>query len=235
MPPTSWTPASYRNELVELSTEIENLIVVHYTYEEINRLALQEEGIIQLLNRDALFWQTYMHCLQTTLFVTLSRIFDTEPNARTIHSLLNATLSNIHLFSADALSRRKTGVGSKPAWLDDFMAGAWMPTSANDLRHLKKALIPHTKRYEEIYRPIRHSIFAHRLMSNDEAGMKLFGATNRDEISTMLDFLHDLVEALADLYHNGSQPTLGKRDFSDHNQRIRDGVGEALRRQFHKD
>ena len=110
------------------------------------------------------------------------------------------------------------------------MAQAWIPASAKDLRHLKATLTPYTRRFEKVYRPIRHAIFAHRLMSNTEAGAKLFGDTSRDEVSAILDFLHDLIEAILYLYINGLQPELGTRDFKEHNQRIRDGVGLVLKR-----
>jgi hypothetical protein len=124
---------------------------------------------------------------------------------------------------------RKTHGGPKPLWLDDYMAEVWIPTSAKDLRHLKTALSPHTKRIEKVYRPIRHAIFAHRLMSDDQAGVQLFGDTSRDEVGTILDFLHDLIESIVNLYTNGFEPELGRRDFKEHNQRIRDGVAKVLK------
>jgi hypothetical protein len=58
-------------------------------------LAVHDKAVLRSLNKDALFWQTQMHCLQTSLFLTVSRIFDTEGNAHTIHTLVNATLSNL--------------------------------------------------------------------------------------------------------------------------------------------
>jgi hypothetical protein len=69
-------------------------------------------------------------------------------------------------------------------------------------------------------------------MSNDEAGTKLFPDTNRGEITAILDFLKDLSQALWGLYNNGTRPELGKRDYKDHNQRIRDGVRKALNRRI---
>jgi len=39
-----------------------------------------------------------------------------------------------------------------------------------------------------------------------------------------------LIETILSLYTNGFEPALGKRDFSEHNQRIRDGVGKVLKK-----
>ncbi len=223
------TPAEYWSEIQLVSTEIEDAVVIFCTYEEINRLAIRDEAILEALNKEALFWQAQMRCLQTSLFLTLSRIFDTTANAGTIHTAINASLRNIHLFSADALILRKTRGGPKPNWLDSYMAQAWIPRSAKDLRHIKTALVPYTQRFEKVYRPIRNAMFAHRLISDMQAGIQLFAETNRDEIGAILDFLHDLIDTILNLYLNGFEPVLGARDFSEYNQRVRDGVGRVLR------
>jgi hypothetical protein len=87
------TPAEYWNEVQLLSTEIEEAVIIFHTYEEINRRAVQDALILKTLNKDALFWRTQRQCLQTSLFVTLSRIFDLEAHAHTIHTLVNAPLA----------------------------------------------------------------------------------------------------------------------------------------------
>jgi hypothetical protein len=153
-----------------------------------------------------------------------------QANAHTIYTLINTTLGNLSLFSAAALRSRKTKGGSDPDWLEDFVAEAWTPTSTKDLRHLKVALAPHTRRFEKVYRPIRHAIYAHTLMSNDQAGTQLFGETRRDEVARILDFLHDLIGTVRNLYDNGRKPKLGKRDFTEYNERIRNGAATVLRK-----
>ena len=54
-------------------------------------------------------------------------------------------------------------------------------------------------------------------MSGEEAGRALFPETDREAARRILDFLHDLVESLEQMYLNGTKPELGKR----YNQRIR--------------
>lgn len=220
----------YGQEIRLISNEIEDALVIFHTYEEINRLALKDASISEALDRDALFWNTQMYCLQCSLFIILSGIFDTSPNAHTIHTVVNATLGNAQFFSRDALTARKTGVGSKPTWLDAFMANAWIPESVQELRHLKKAVATCAKRFDETYRPIRNSIFAHRLMDNDQASVGLFGGTSRDELAIVLDSLHDVITAIENLFLNGTEPKLGESDFREHNQKIRDGVSALLAR-----
>jgi hypothetical protein len=87
MPQTAMTPTEYWSELQLLSTEIEGAVIIFHTHDEINRLAIHSKEILQSLNKDALFWRTQMHCLQASLFLTLSRIFDSTAGAHTIHTL----------------------------------------------------------------------------------------------------------------------------------------------------
>ena len=65
-------------------------------------------------------------------------------------------------------------------------------------------------------------------MSNDKAGLDLFPQTNRNAIGEILNFLHDLIESIDQLYLNGTKPELGKRDFSDYNQQICDDARSVM-------
>jgi len=84
--------------------------------------------------------------------------------------------------------------------------------------------------FERVYRPIRHQVYGHRLMSDAQAGIDLFPQTNREAVGTILDFLHDLVDSITELYLNGRMPVLGVRNFEDYNQRIRDDPRKVLSR-----
>jgi hypothetical protein len=112
--------------------------------------------------------------------------------------------------------------------LDEFVAGAWVPRKASDLRYLKKALKPHAGKFIRVYRPIRHNIFAHRLVTDREEITELFAETNRMEIGQILDFLHDLIDAIEQLFVNGRKPELGARLYGAFNQAFKDGVKSVL-------
>ena len=217
-------------ELVELiHEEVDSASIVYHTYEEIKRLALESREVMASLDENAQFWITQLHSLQTTLFLILSRVFDSTPRAQTIHVLMNATLANIQFFSADALYRRKIPVGLSEFGLQYYVQNAWKPVCANDLRHLKKNLANYSRRFEKIYRPIRNSIYAHRLMTDHQAAQKFFGATSRTEIGEIIEFLQQLVSALRALYQNGTEPIFANCDMGPRNQNVRVGVQNVLR------
>jgi hypothetical protein len=116
--------------------------------------------------------------------------------------------------------------------LDAFVAGAWVLNGANDLRHLKKELKPYTQKFEDVYRPIRNASIAHRTVIARDKLSHLLERTSRIEIGEILDFHHDLANAIEGLYMNGLNPSLGTRADACklYNQRIKDEAKGVLSR-----
>jgi hypothetical protein len=230
MPPPPITESEYVVLLNLLSTEIENAFIIFHTYEGLNHLAHNDSSVLTVLNADALFWNTYRNTLVSSIFMTASRIFDDATDAITMRTLLGITLGNLHLFSKNALRARKIGTGPEPEWLDGFMAQTWEPTEPSQLRHLQKALKPHAARFKDVYVPVRNAVYAHRLMSDDQADDQLYPKTNREELAKMLLALQDLIDTLRDLYDNGAEPVLGQRNYTENEKRARSGVETILRK-----
>jgi hypothetical protein len=221
--------SAFKKELDVVAAEVHEAVYIHQVMEEINRLALNDPNILLAMNEQPLFWQAHRATSQAALFMSLGRIFDTNEATTSIYRLIRITRANIQVFSKAALEARKRGPGPEPPWLNAFLKGIWEPQTAEDLKFLKEALKPHAKLFESVYKPIRHSVYGHRLVSDDEAGIALFPQTNREAIGKILDFLHDLVESINELYLNGTKPELG-RDFKEYNQRIRDDARNVMRR-----
>jgi hypothetical protein len=222
--------AEFKTELDIIANEVYEATYLHHVMEEINDLARSDENILTAMNEQPLFWQAHRSASQAALFMCLGRIFDTGEATNSIHRLVRITRANLQVFSKAALGARKMGHGQKPPWLDVYLNGVWEPQTAADLKFLKDALKPHAAHFEVVYKPIRHSVYGHRLMSDDEAGVALFPQTSREAVGKILDFLHDLVEAITELYLNGRPPELGRRDFKAYNQRIRDDARNVMRR-----
>jgi len=224
------TQGEFWGEIQLLSTEIEDAITIFHTYEEINRLTVEDAEIYRVLNEDALFWKCQRYCLQTSLFIILSRIFDRAKDARSIHKVIRAAVGHPEWFSKEALATRKRTEGFPTDGLNQYLGTAWAPSTPVEVRHLKKELAGHHGRIDDVYRPIRNKVFAHRLTSNDQDASELFGRTNRVEVGKILDSLHDLIDAIQALYVNGTRPELGKRSYNEYNQRIRAGTERILRK-----
>jgi hypothetical protein len=201
------TETEYWRDCQKLSMEIDDVTAVSETNEEIRRISNSDAAVMRVLNVDALFWKIHRHGLQTSMFIMLGRIFDRSPQAHSVHKVMNATLANMAYFSKDALAARKCAGGPKPDWLDAYMSNVWEPSVA-ELRPLKKSLNVYAAKFEAIYRPIRHSIYAHRLADDGQAEYELFKKTNRAELQGTIVFLRQLVDGIQQLYLNGRRPVI---------------------------
>lgn len=211
-------------------TEVENAFIIFHSYEELNRLSLSDPDVFKVLNQDALFWNGYRYALQTNMFMTLSRLFDTTSGVQNLRTLLTATIGNPQLFNYASLGSRKQINGQKPDRWDDYMTNAWFPQESSDLRFLQKAFAPYAKHFEEVYLPIRHAIYAHRLRTNEEAAVDLFPKTDRNKLREIVDFIYNLVHVIDDLYVNGREPVLGKVNVDYAAQHARKSVEDLLRK-----
>jgi hypothetical protein len=224
------TESEFWNELQHLSSEVEHAIDFYYTYEEINHLGTNSEAAFSAFNIDPLFWNIQALSLQTSLFITVSRLFDKSPGALSIHRVLNAASAHPDFFSKQSLAARMTERKIGQEYIDNLVADAWEPNDGSDFRYLKKAASPHTKRISEIYQPIRNLHFGHKIIDSNKLLLELFAMTNRADLAKTLDFLHELVDAIGNLFLNGKKPEIGSRSFDHHNEKIRASARMVVRK-----
>ena len=207
--PPPLTEAEYWRDYNIIRDDVNAAMVSCYTHRTINRLAANDPDICRQLNRTADFWRLTSFSLQTTLFIVLSRILDSDDEVHSVHQLLNATIAHPAFFNRAALRTRKLnipGTAPNPPWLDDYVRHAWEP-NVMDLRLLKRALAPHKARFDDIYRPIRHQI-AHIIFKDEEQIAALYSRTRKTDIDDLLRFLHSLVHAIWELAFNAERPNL---------------------------
>jgi chromosomal replication initiation ATPase DnaA len=105
------TEGEFERNCGRLWSEVEDAIAVFYTAEEIQDCARRDEHILDAIQHEALFWNVQVHALQTTLFITLGRIFDISGDAYSIHKLMRDVGQHFALlFSHQALRARKARV-----------------------------------------------------------------------------------------------------------------------------
>lgn len=195
------------------------------TYLEIHNLAASERPIYDRLQKFGGFWSLNSSALQTTFFIAFGRIFDNRRDSLSIQALVNLTVANPALFSKKELRKRKReslrifGATPDPEWLAEYIQNAWEPTAA-DLEPLRVALVPHRNRFNAIYRPIRHKVFAHRSLEDEQAITALFSRTHIGEVAEILRFLHTLLWAITEMAWNAKRPDL--TDFSNYESYVSD-------------
>jgi AbiU2 len=162
-----------------------------FLWKAINNIAAADRSIYRGLNDQALTWNTVTHSLQTTFFIALGRLFDTNGEAFSCHSYLRTCINNIDEFGKDALRARKVAEsnGREEPWLARYMEEAYVPT-ALDFQKLRRELSYRHARYETVYRPIRHQIFAHANAATLDGMDTLFANTDLIPIPLTLPLAH---------------------------------------------
>jgi AbiU2 len=92
------------------------------------------------------------------------------------------------------------------------LSAAYEPAAA-DFREIRKQVLAQRKVYEGSYRDVRDKVFAHNEVGGTDQANQLLAKTSVDELKALLGFLHEVHEALWQLFHNGRKPELRNRPF----------------------
>jgi hypothetical protein len=207
--PPPLTEQEYWRDYHIIRDDVHAAMVSCYTHRAINHIAATDIDILEKMNRNPDFWRVTSFSLQTTLFIVLARILDSDPDVHSIHPVLSATGAHPEFFNHAALRARKLsipGAERNPPWLDEYVANAWEPT-VPDLRAMKKALAPHKAKFDAVYKPIRNQI-AHIILKDDAHVANLYSRTLKADIDEILRFLHCLVKSIWYMAFNAERPNL---------------------------
>ena len=210
--------------------EITTACWAFFVWKTINNTAFGDDRVHKALNENALSWNIITHSLQNTFFVTLGRIFDVDGNAFSIHAFLRACIENIDQFSVEALRERKIreANGKTTGWLEDYLSDAYVPCES-DFQRLRGETSKRHKQYEEIYRPIRNKVIAHKEQQTIENVDELFGKTSIDQIEEILNFLFQVQSIVFELLFNGRLCAIGEFTF-DEDKYVQNDVKDMLRK-----
>ena len=215
-------------QLQHFREELSTAAHAFFLWKGINNCAAEDEEIHRGLNEQALSWNTITHSLQTTFFIALGRLFDTDGEAFSVHMLLRNCIDNLGQFGKDALRARKmeSTNGKEPDWLKKYIDQAYAP-SVKDFQRLRGELSKRQKEYEQIYRPIRNEVFAHRDAASLDNVDGLFGETRVDDIEELLSFLYQIQQVVFQLLWNGELREIGDFEYSEEKYVV-DDVRELL-------
>ena len=116
----------------------------YFAWKDINNRAAADPLIFRALNEHAGYWNIALHSLQSTFFLGVGRLFDSDKTAFSVDWLLKLCADNVSEFGKEALRTRKWSGGPKPEWSDKSNRGL--------TPYLSK--LP---RYDSPYRPTLHN------------------------------------------------------------------------------
>lgn len=201
-----------------------------FVWKSFNNIVSSDKDLFHTINQNALSWNTLTNSLQTTFFITLGRLFDTDGDAFSVHAFLNSCKRNITQFSHEECRKRKIKLngGVVPDWLDDYIKNAY-EAKASDFDKLKREVSEQQNIYIEVYRPIRHKVLAHKETATIENVGELFGKTNIGQIQHFIYFLHQIENVVFDLLYNGTLNKIGDYEFRE-DVRAHEDVAALLKR-----
>jgi len=199
--------STYRNE-------VETTCQAFFLWKGIDNLASKDEDILRGLNESPLSWNTIRFSLQNTFFILLGRLFDTDGDSFSVHTFLRGCILNIDQFSKESLRERKISESNgDKSWLDSYIESAYEPTK-QDFHQLRGEITKYKKIYEEIYRPIRNKVIAHKDSETINLQRELYEKTNIGQIEEILNNLFQVKEVVFHLLHNGKLCKIGDFDFN---------------------
>jgi hypothetical protein len=204
--------ATFSAELETFRQAAEEASQFLYAYLAIHRLAKARRRVLKEMQRNSLFWLTVTASLQTSLIVTLGRIFD-QKSKHNLDRVVGLGQRRQSVFSRAALATRKRGGGNAAPWLQAYIRDAYVPDAA-DFRAMRKRVAGLRRVYEKSYRALRQRVFAHRETTDVAEVAQLFALTNVEELKRLVASLLAFHEALWGLFWDGRRPAIRRLRYS---------------------
>lgn len=216
--------------LKEFSNEVAIVTKAHFTWKYVNSVASADKQILAALNRTPSSWNIFLHSLQTTTFISLGRIFDSNGGSFSIHRLARYCSKNINEFDRTNLkSRKMDGYAEEPEWLEEYLNTAYYPNQG-DIKRLKEEISSYRRIYEKKYKPIRNKVMAHNDFSKIGKNGELFGKTNITELESIISFCNQVKLGIQEQYWNGRKITFTNDPiFDDLDQSAEKEVNDLLK------
>lgn len=203
----------FEHELEVFRTEVQSGTQYYYAFLAIHAELHDDREARKKANETPLFWNTLLHSLYTSFYISLGRIFDAK-STHSVYKLLRLAQNNMEIFSKEALAERKRrDIPTQEEWLRVYVERAYAPTH-KDFRRLRRYVKKYRKTYEKNYEDIRNKVIAHKELSRVEDIQALTSKTRVDELERLFVFLNKLYEALLGMYHNGHKPVLRSMPYS---------------------
>jgi len=203
------------------SEEVDLASFAFHSWKAIKNNIASDREALTAINSNSLTWGIVLYSLESGFFVSLGRIFDTDPGAFSVFKLLQSCQGKISDFSKDQLRIRKLPLGLDLNSLDKYISSAYEAT-AKDFRTIRKEVSKWANLFQKIYQPIRHKLYAHKEIEIIESHQQLFDKTHIGQVQEMLSFLHGVEQFVFELYHNGRKTNYSKFKCDDEDRTIKD-------------
>jgi hypothetical protein len=173
-----------------------------YAWVAFHYAAARNQTSRRKINENALYWNTILGGLQTSLFIALGRLFDRDKKSHGLDKLLRIATIERQIFSPSALARRKAQESPGANWINSYAASAHVPT-AKDFARVRRHIASKRRIYIKNYAPIRNRVFAHSALGSLQKVDALFSRTNLGELQRLVLSVCEIHDVFWQLYFNG--------------------------------
>jgi len=174
----------------------------YFLWKGIYSIVSKDREILSALKKNTLSWNTILHSLQCTLFVSLGRLFEGD-EAISTDKFLRTCIDNIDEFSKNSLRNRKiTQYGGKQEWLDLYMHNIYEPR-IKDFDNLIDKFAKRKTLYIKTYRPFCHKVMNHLNVATIDNFSSLYGKVRIGEIQDFLLVMYQIDRVVFHLLFNG--------------------------------
>ncbi len=188
-------------------TEVNSAADTHFLFKHISRIANSQPAVLRALNSNVLAWGTIQYSLRISALTVLGRIFDDDANSLSAATFIRRCESNLDQFSAQAISSRKLStVRSDELELREAIRGIAYEAhvaTATDFEALTHYLAEPTQIYNEVYKPIRNKLVAHRDLRAIIDPSILEVDAKHGQLDDMVIRLLQVYLSIWQLFHNG--------------------------------
>ncbi len=173
----------------------------------------EKKNLRDAVNENPLFWKTALAAMQTSFFITLGRVFDTN-SKHNLFALLKYAEEHSEIFSLDSLAARKRAQSANAdEWLQEYLAAAHVPIPEDFVR-LRRRAQHYDRIYRKSYKKIRNKIYAHKEATDSSKVQSLFAKTKVRELENIFVYLNKVHDCLWELLSNGREPKLRSMPYS---------------------
>jgi hypothetical protein len=203
------TPEEIEFEKKLESIGADTVSCVTHAYQELafHHIAGSDPEVFRAVNTKAGFFKAMLSGHQTAAFISMHRLYETEPDHESVASLLHYAQLNLQIFSKERLALRKQGQGMTAEGAATFVGDAFVPDERG-FAEIREACARSRELYEEKARPIRHKVFAHTGTLRLADRVRQFESLMVRDFERLAVFPYVMHRAMKALFVDGYRPTL---------------------------
>lgn len=199
--------AEFEQLLEMVGAEVRTCVTHTYGSLAFNFVAGSDPRILDLINRNANFWNSLLGANQTAAFMALGRIYDDDRRTWRVESLLRYAENHVGIFTRPALQQRKIDQGLNQQDAERYVQDAF-ELQRGGLARVTDFFEGARALYREKAEPIRHKLFAHAAKHDRTARDELFANLAVRDLERMALVPYVVYEVLWQLFMNGEEPRI---------------------------